>query len=239
MSSQIRSSYKVILAKYKKIKKGNVRLTQSSLLLIQPIDPAKDNYKFPVLESDNAIAPQPEEIRLNQNDEFISYEVGYYLLLDKTVAVPAANTPAGKEYLTYAPAELDFTFSTMSRAWDGYLQILVNKISRLEKWDLKKHYMTPWTQYKSTSLGLPYSTLPSIDFSKDGIKAMQPMLTLSGAKKNDIIVQLLNGAVPNTAAGGLVVPSSAEPFLQTITIKATRLSLFFRGMLAQNASKFQ
>jgi hypothetical protein len=235
----IRSSYKVILSKYKKIKKGNVRLTQSSLLLIQPIDAAKDSYKFPILETDNAIAPQPEELRLNINDEFISYEVGYYLLCDQTVDAPAANTAAGKIYLTYAPAEMDYTFATLARAWDGYLQILVNKISRLEKWDLKKHNMIPWTQYKSQSVGLPYSTLPSIDYSKDGIKAMQPMLTLSGAKKNDIVVQLTNGAIPATASGNILVPSKAEPFQQTVTVKATRLALFFRGMLAQNASKFQ
>lgn len=236
--STIRSSYKVILKKYKRIGKGKVRLTQSTLLLIQLIDPAKDNYKFPVLENDNAATIQPEEIRLNINDEFISYEVGYYLLANQTVSSPPA-TAAGKMYLTYAPAEMDFTFATLSRAWDGYLSISINKISRLEKWDLKKHNIIPWTQSKSQSIGLPYATLPSINYGRDGIKSMQPMLTLSGAKKNDVTIQLTNGAIPATASGAIVVPSTAEPFQQTLTVTATRLALFFRGMLAQNAAKFQ
>lgn len=233
--STIRSSYKVILKKYKRIGKGKVRLTQSSLLLIQPINPSSDSYQFPILENENSATIQPEELRLNINDEFISYQVGYYLLADQRLV----EEQIGKLYLTYAPAEIDVTFATLARAWDGYLSIAVNKISRLEKWDLKKHNMIPWTQGKSTSVGLPYSTFPSINYSKDGLKDMQPMLTLSGAKKNDITIKLLNGAITNGAAGSIVVPSAAEPFTATITIAATRLALFFRGMLAQNASKFQ
>lgn len=232
----LRQTYTKLLLKYKKIKKGSVRLTQSSLLLIQPINPATDTYKFPLLESDNAIPPQPEELRLNINDEFISYDIGYYLMCAMTHGTaPIVND--GKMYMTYAPIELDLTFATLERAWDGYLQVLVNKISRLEKWDLKKHQTVTRTQFQSSSTGIPAVLRPSIDYTKDGRSTLTPMLVLSGAKKNDIIITLTNGAIPNTSSGLWTIRSADATAVETVT--GTELALFFRGLLAQNASQFQ
>lgn len=236
---QIRESYRVIKKKYAKIGKGTVRLTQSSLILMQAIDPAKDVYKFPVLETDTATAPFPDEIRLNINDEFISYDVAYYLVAEKTwnhtEGGLTSSVKAGNFYFTHAPDELNGQFSLLEKAWDGFLQILVNKISRLEKWDLKKHNYIPRTQFQNSSAGIPSATQPSVDYSDHGTFPMQPMLTLSGAKKNDILVTLLGGAIPSTSTGNWVLPSAGD----TIDFKINRLALFFRGMLAQNAAKFQ
>jgi hypothetical protein len=236
MASQIRNSYAIIKKKYRKIKKGTVRLTQSSLLLEQLIDATKDVYKFPVLETDpgsgvgNAILP--EEIRLNINDEFIAYDVAYYLVADKTLA-PAPEVVVGRHFFSYAADELTSAFAVLEDAWLGALSIVVNKISRLERWDLKKHNFIPRTQFQSTSAGIPAATQPSIDYSQDGCIPMQPMLTLSGAKKNDIVINLVH-AISATTTGVWTPPTAVA-----ITFAVKRICLIFRGMLAQNAAKFQ
>jgi hypothetical protein len=233
----IRYSFELINKKYNARGKGAVRLTQSSLILAQAIDPKKSDYKFPVLTTDNAVAPLPFEIRLDINDEFISYDLGYYLVADKTVARDASpvivSQNAGHFFFTYAPDELNASFALLEDAWLGTLDILVNKISRLTKWDLKKHNFIPRTQFRSTSTALPGSTQPNTDYSDDGTFPMQPMLTLSGAKKNDILISLVT-SVPNTSTGTLTLVDTG-----TIVYAVKYLSLIFRGMLAQNAAKFQ
>lgn len=240
MSKLIRTSFKVIRKKYAKIKKGTVRLTQSSLLLEVAIDAKKDTYIFPVLTTDGGSnvgnSPFPEEIRLNQNDEFVAYEVGYYLVADKlvTTTTPVQDlVDAGRMFLSYAPDELDAVFASLEDAWLGTMQILVNKISRLEKWDLKKHNAIPRTQFQNTSAGIPQATQPSIDYSDFGTYPMQPMLTLSGAKKNDIQVALVH-SIP-AGLSSIWTPASNG----TVKYTVSKIALVFRGMLAQNASSFQ
>jgi len=242
----IRNSYSVIAKKYAKIgekikdktgkERGKVRLTQSSLLLMVAISANTDNYIFPILETDNPGTTQAEEIRLNQNDEFISYEVGYYLVADG-VSDGGFDGEIGKSFWTYAPIELDGSFGQLAKAWNAILSIEVNKISRLERWDLKKHNVIPRTQYANAFAAADFTrpaTQPSIDFSTDGTYPMQPMLTLSGAKKNLIEIELLGGAIVATAAGVWTLPDT-----DTMTYTATRLALTFRGLLGQNASVFQ
>lgn len=226
---QIRNSYKVIYAKYKKLGKKNVRLTQSSLLLVQPISASTDTYTFPVLETDTAIAPQPEEIRLNQNDEFIAYDLGYYVM----ASMERNDVDAGRFFLTYAPMELHGSFAFIQGAWLGKIEILVNKISRLENWDVKKHNIIPRTQFQNSIVAIPTATQPSIRYDEDGMFPMQPMLTLSGAKKNTISLDLV-AAISATATGDWSLPDTTA-----ITFQANKLALLFRGMLAQNAAKFQ
>lgn len=234
-STGIRGSYTVIRDKYQKIGKGKVRLTQSSLRLQQPIDPNLNVYTFKVLENENTpLPPLPTEIRLSINDEFVSYNVGYYVGTDITVAT-APTFVIGEELWTYAPMELNTTFSLLSRAWNSQMAIQVNKISRLEKWDMMKHRIVPRTQYQNSQPGQPFSTQPSTNFHRDGMADMQPMLTLSGAKKNDITITLLGGSIPFPQTGVWVCPSSAVG----LTFAIARLELFFRGMLAQNAASFQ
>lgn len=233
MSLQIRNSYRVIKKKYDKIGKGNVRLTQSSLILMILIDATKDTYKFPVLESDNQTATFPEEIRLNINDEFVSYEVGFYIVA-QTSLEGVADIEEGIQYWTYAPMELSAVFVGLQRTWNSLLQILVNKISRLEKWDLKKHNFVPRTQFQNTSAGIPTATQPSLAYREDGMFPMQPMVTLSGAKKNDIVITLSGGSV---APSGVV--TWTPPVGGVINYNVTKLAMIFRGMLAQNGAKFQ
>ncbi len=225
----IRNSYKVIIRKYRRIKKGHVRLTQSSLFLVQPIVPTTSRYRFAVLDSDTPVLAK--EIRLNINDEFITYDVAYNVLGDLLDPVGVV----GNFHHTYAPVELDASFAGIQGAWNGRLSILVNKISRLENWDMKKHNKIQRTQWANASAAVTIinAAQPSVDFAEDGGVDMQPMLTISGAKKTTIDLEL-DAAIVATATGAWVSTDTTA-----LTITATELAFYFRGMLAQNASVFQ
>lgn len=223
-----RASYALIMKRYKKIGKSTVRLTQSTLMLMKDIDPKTTTYTYPVLTTDKP-DPQPEEIRLNQNDEFISYEVGFFL---KGKLENAANNEFTSTLFTSSPIELSEKFIPSNNAYFGNLSILVNKISRLENWDLQRHQVKNRTQFASSSVGLPVATAPSADLSQDGWYTMQPMLTLSGAKKNTITTT----HDYNIVAG---VDKWALPTGGSINVYTQSLLMGFRGMLAQNASSFQ
>jgi len=231
MRQASRTSFIKIKRAYSKLGMKNVRLTQSSILLARTIVPTTTNYLFPILESDNSVPVLPEEIRLNINDEFISYDVGYYLYGEQSIE-GAQSTAAGTRWTTYAPAELSSAFAALDDAWIGDLSIEVNKVNYIDKWDLKKHNYVPRTQYSDSVLTALDATQASIDFSIHGTIPMQPMITFSGAKKNTINIELVRSISP--VAGVWVTPDADD-----IGVNFNRLALFFRGMLAQNASKFQ
>jgi len=247
---QARNSYNSVIANYNRIaqrqaiKKGaspseakkvrsTVRLTQSSLILMKEINPSTNVYKFAILENDNAVPPLPEEIRLNTNDEFTSYEVGYYVVAGTTLEGDP-DVDEGKEFFTYAPMELDSSFVAIQKAWNGVVDIEVNKINRLDNWDLKKHNFIPRTQFQSAGAVLPSASQPSMDFAENGTYPMQPMLVLSGSKKTKIGVTLNGGSIPATTTGTWTVEDGGQ-----ITYTVKWLAVTFRGLLGQNASKFQ
>lgn len=225
-----RASFDTVYKKYKKIGKGKVRLTQSSLILIQDISPTKDSYLFKILESDNRPVPKPEEIRLDINDEFISYRVGYYLSADVT---DVEAVLVAKKWFTYAPVEIDADMWGLEDGWFGNLSIDVNKINRVTNWDLRQHLYVPRTQVEVSAVAKPVATQPNQELKEDGMITMQPMVTFSGAKKNLITIDLVR-AIPNTAAFTFTAPDAVD---RVVTFK--ELVLVFRGMLGQNASKFQ
>lgn len=230
MAKMERASYQLIIAKYQKRGKGNVRLTQSSLVLMQAIQTNTKTYNFAVLQSDNQSAIQPEEVRLNLNDEFVSYEVQYLLQAKSRVAGSTGGDY--NTYLTYAPVELNAQLAQLNAAYDAKMTIDVNGVKRLENWDMLKHKCTPRTQYQNTSAGLPFATTPSICLNEDGTANMQPMLTFTGAKKNEISLTMSQNLSSGLIYDFLTVGG-------TITNEVKNLVLIFRGMLGQNAAVFQ
>jgi len=226
-----RINYKTILAKYQGVNKGNVRLTQSTLILTKPISATTTVYNFDVLESQTQTL-QGDEIRLNLNDDFIITQLGFYIqcsVLDRT----GANTGA-KHYLTYAPFEQDSTnASKICNFWNGAFQIAVNNIVYLDKYDTRKSMFVPRTQLAdfNTANGVP-STQPSVDFSKDGMYSNEPLLSLSGAKKNQLLLNL-NAAIA-TATFDILDNKGVK-----YTLAADRVACIIRGLNAQNGASFQ
>lgn len=234
-----RYNYNQIKAKYKAMGKGNVRLTQSDIFLTQAIDSAKTAYNFDILNNDNSNgALQTHEIRLNQNDEFITSEIFIGLYCTATDAGAVVNPLL----LCYAPIELDKAALKSDKLYAGLMRLAVNNIVYTEKWSVRKHRKVPRTQFASMptpAAGPPVisnsypATYPSIDSGEDGFLSIAPLLTFSGAKKNEITISLPNGAMDVFSIA--VKSQNQDP----ITIASTRIAIWFRGMLAQNAASFQ
>lgn len=234
-----RYNFNQIKAVYKRIGKGNVRLTQSDIFLTQAIDPAKSTYNFDILNNDNTNgALQTHEIRLNQNDEFVTTEIGIFLYCTMT----DAGSVVAPLLLTYAPIELDKVALKSDKLYAGIMRLAVNNIVYTEKWNVRKHNKTPRTQFASMptpAAGPPVisnsypATWPSLDLSEDGFVPLAPLLTFSGAKKNEIQINLPNGAMD-------VFSTAVKAQNQdSITIASTRIAIWFKGMLGQNAASFQ
>lgn len=228
MASRI--NYKTIIDKYRAQGKGNVRLTRSTLYLSKPISTSSTTYNFDVLETQNATLAG-NEIRLNLNDEFIITSIGMYietLVTDKT-----ASTAYGTKLLSYAPLQLKSSFAGLTAFWNGALQISVNNIVYLDKFDTAKCQYVPFAQEGPASVATTVvnSTIGAVDYSTNGMIDIEPMLTLSGAKKNTITLTLPSAI---TAPSSDITVDSG-----TITLTSQRVVFVARGLNAQNGASFQ
>ena len=226
-----RVNFKTILNKYSNVGKGNVRLTQSTLILSKPISATTTVYNFDVLESQTQTLVG-DEIRLNLNDEFVITSLGFYI---QARVLDAMGTDTGaKVLLSYAPFEQNsINASRIANFWNGSFQIAVNNIIYLDKYDTRKSLFVPRTQFANFSAltGTP-STQPSVDFSKDSMYSTEPLLTLSGAKKNNLILTLPQAISTATFA---VLDNSNLAY----TLVADRVVCLARGLNAQNGASFQ
>ena len=222
-----RINFNTIFAKYKRLGKGNVRLTQSSLFLTKPINPNVTTYNFDVLETQNATL-QANEIRLNLNDEFIISSLGLYLCgTAETEGDPAGISDV---MFSYIPLETSSKASVLTPVYAGQLQIAVNNIVYLDKFDVRKHQYITQTQFQNSDGNK--ATLANDDFSKNGMFPMEPLLTLSGAKKNTITLQLPEAASDFTWNQKMEDGS-------VVQFHINRIGLMLRGLNAQNGSVFQ
>ena len=227
-----RLNYSVIFNRYKRVGKGNVRLTQSALFLTKPIQPTQSTYQFDVLETQTGTL-QPDEIRLNLNDEFIIASMGLYLVGTQKRSDGAAGSDA-QVLFTYAPAELDGTTArNLANFYAGQLSISVNNIVYLEKWDSRRHLNVPRTQYANL-VAAPggQATIASNEFSKNGMFPVEPLITISGSKKTTIQLQL-----PTAITAGTFTHTDDKGAVNTIEIN--RVGLLLRGLNAQNGAVFQ
>jgi hypothetical protein len=229
MASRI--NFKTILSKYNKVGKANVRLTQSTLVLSKPISATTTVYNFDVLESQTQTLIG-DEIRLNLNDEFIITSLGFYIQA-RVLDALGADTGA-KVLLSYSPFEQNsLQASRIANFWNGSFQIAVNNIIYLDKYDTRKSLFVPRTQFANFSAltGTP-STQPSVDFSKDSMYSTEPLLTLSGAKKNNLILTLPQAI---STATFVVLDNQNTAY----SLVADRVVCLARGLNAQNGASFQ
>jgi len=225
-----KAEFNKIYEKYKQLGKSAVRLTQSALVSTVPISNGRSSYNFPILETDPGFF-EPLDKRLNINDEFIITSMGLYIFAE--VTDPEQPTLRNNWiWLTTPPMELDISFFQQNPLYNGTISISVNNIKYMEKWDTKRHEYRGVTQFQGVSVGTPNATLPSNDFANNAMYPVSPMVTLSGAKKNDISLTIPQPI--DAAAGFLPVPVGAQ-----LTVNAIRIGMKFDGFLAQNASKFQ
>jgi hypothetical protein len=228
MASRI--NFKTILAKYQNVGKGNVRLTQSTLFLTRPISPTTTVYNFDVLESQTQTL-EGNEIRLNLNDEYIITQIGFYIQ-GKVLNEVGADT--GKRVLTtYAPFQTDYTQAIkLASFYDGAFQVAVNNIVYLDKYDTRKAEVTPITNAQSFVAATNAAAMSSIDFSSNGLYGTEPLLTLSGAKKNTLTLTLPSAM---DVANFSYIDNNGGKY----NIVYDRVCVKFLGLNAQNGASFQ
>lgn len=225
-----RINFKTILAKYQNVGKGNVRLTQSTLFLTKPISPTTTVYNFDVLESQTQTL-DGNELRLNLNDEFIITQIGFYL---QGNLITADGTDTGKKVLlTYAPYQQDFAEGVkLASFYEGAFQIAVNNIVYLDKYDTRKNEVQPITGAQSLLANTNSAMLDSADFSINGLYGTEPLLTLSGAKKNSLALTL-------PSALGTAVFAFVDNQNNKYQVRVERVAVKFLGLNAQNGASFQ
>jgi hypothetical protein len=234
-SEYARKDFSIIKKQFKEIGKGNVRLTQSSLILLQSISPTKSVYNFPVLENDNATGILPQEIRLNQNDEFTITQLGIYAVgTVQTGTVIPARTYKGLIYTTHANYNTDSGAATLLQPlWNGFLKIAVNNIVYVDKFDTIKSNQVQRVQLNTWNAAETNgSTLNSIAMESDGMNQLAPTIQLSGAKKNEITVILDQAATP-----GVFNWTNNEG--TSLDLKIDYIGVVMRGLLGQNSASFQ
>lgn len=228
-----RVNFKTILAKYQNVNKGNVRLTQSTLFLSKPINPTTTVYNFDVLESQTQTL-LGDEIRLNLNDEYTITQIGFYL--QARVLDSRGGDTGAKVLLTNSQFQLNSAEAAkLQPFYDGAFQIAVNNIIYLDKYDTKKSNITPITQNnKGGGPGIGYytGTSDSDDFSRHGLYPTEPMVVLSGAKKNTL--QLTIPRAIDVAT--FVLTDNAD---QAYSYVVDRVVVKFLGLNAQNGASFQ
>lgn len=219
-----RAIYNDIARKYAaqalKSKSAAPILTQSTLMLIQPINVNKSSYNFDPLE----FAQQtPEELRLNINDEFTAYAVGVYFKGYVRDAADASRAPI----LLTADAFEQLAVGQSLKAnnlWAGSLEFDVNNKKYIDKLDLYRCNSVRQGRFTEASN-------TNYDYAEDGMIELSPNISLSGARKNNI---------------NIVLPDSLAPFTfaftgktQDMTYVIDSIALRFFGLNAQNAAKFQ
>ena len=225
-----RINYSILNQKYTKIAKGNVRLTQSSLFLTKPINNTVTTYNFDVLETQTQTL-QNDEIRLNLNDEFNITSIGLYLV-GKFVKEDGTAYTDNTKLFTYAPYNLNVPNATrIQNFWAGTFKIAINNIVYMEKWDTARHEHVTRTQ-NGDFLTPNSATISSQSLAKDSMFDLSNIITLSGAKKNDLTITL-----PSAIANGSFAFTDNSGSQTQILIDRVGCRLF--GFLAQNAASFQ
>jgi hypothetical protein len=212
--------------------KTTQRITESTLRLNMPIQSSTNVYEFPILVNDLAkgtSAPDPEEIRLNQNDIFSIREIGlFYRAKYKNNAQDAENIVL----LSYVPHEIlvkNNQNSNLESLFNGKLDISVNNVTYLTNFDTLKFKRQPRTQINASNVITQFFDQDYKDFY-----AMQPNILLQGSSSNKIRLELPTSIDPITI--NPVMSSGRDNSDQLIIDKIT---FVFRGFLLQNAAQYQ
>jgi hypothetical protein len=193
-----------------------VKLTQSTLRLENQLTNSRTQYLFAVLvnavnNSSNQVFNT--EIRLNQQDSFIVSSIRL------TIGEPSSATDTTFVDYTY-PSPVVFSTSGEAAAletlYKGFLKMTINNVVVMPSLHTGRFRFVPFAQKATAAANQNGIGDDSIDSSTDGISITEPNVILIGSKNNIIEIDL--------PAAIATVGSN------------TRVSLEFRGLLAQNST---
>jgi hypothetical protein len=195
-----------------------VMLTQSTLRLEQPLIVGRTQYTFGVLTSDlgsNNTQPTNTEVRLRQQDSFITSNIAYRLAepaslsdttyVDSTYPSPAIFNAAGEA-------------AALETLYKAQLKITVNGTVVVPTLHLGRFRKVPVTQKVTAAANQNGIAYDAYDGATDGIMICEPNIVLIGSKGNIIETNMPSGVTVIGTAG------------------FTRHLFEFRGLLAQNST---
>jgi hypothetical protein len=195
-----------------------VMLTQSTLRLEQQLIVGRTQYTFGVLTSDlgsNNSQPTNTEVRLRQQDSFITSNVAYRLGEPSAIGDPTyvdCTYPSPTIFVAGGEA------AALEVLYKAQLKITVNGIVVMPTLHMGRFRKVPVTQKATAAANQNGIAYDAIDGATDGVMINEPNIVLIGSKGNIIET--------NMPAGVTVV--SASGF--------TRQIFEFRGLLAQNST---
>jgi hypothetical protein len=201
-----------MLARETGVSLATAKLTQSFLRLENQLVTNATQFKFPVLNNQNNASGTifNTEQRLNQQDSFCASLWGVFL------SNPTSNTDATGRLFSY-PNSITFTAATATAAetiYNSIFQLSVNNDIILPAWDVSRHKVVPFQQ-QIAAFAISV-VLDEIDLSSDGFFPVEPNLIFIGSK-NSVLTLVMPAALASVSA-----------FM--------RISVIFRGVLAQNST---
>lgn len=192
---------------------ANAKLTQSDLVLQQAASTTKTQYQFAILVNNNGSAGTMfnTEVRLNQQDAFIVSAMGFFL------SKPTSSTDATYVQETYPnPVIFPTGAASLETFYNSLLQIAINNDIVLPVWHMGRHRYVPQSQKVAAAANQNGIGNDQIDLSNDGFLPIEPNIVMVGSKNNIITLTLP------------VAPATLDA--------NTRLTLWMRGVLAQNST---
>ena len=192
---------------------GQAVLSQSYLRSEVAMSTSTTSYQFPILvNSTGSTTSFATTNLLALQDAFVVSEIGVF------VSIPASSTTTAFPLYTYPNASV-FTTSGAAAAlynlYNGKLSITINNRQVVPSWDIYKHLYVPQTQQGAAATA---TTIDENDASQYGYYPCEPNIVLVGSKNNVVSIEL-PGAISTLQAS-----------------VAPRISLIFKGILAQNVT---
>jgi len=228
---QLRKDFENVQQKFK-----GKNIAASSLFLTADIDSQKQTYNFSVLENDARLPQKPDEIRLNQNDVFIFNQIAVGYVGDIQVIGRFTPPEFGRSiFIQSVPYSANVQTTRAYKLFAGQLKVTINNYIYFEKYDLRDFDVSTHDE-QYNQVDRIYSNPDFMQYKshqKPITQPVQPMIAMSGAKKNDFEIQLPS-AIDQWGFSVLI-----DPLLPYMSVEVKRIGILLRGFLIQNGAKFQ
>lgn len=228
---QLRKDFENVQQKFK-----GKNIAASSLFLTADIDSQKQTYNFSVLENDARLPQKPDEIRLNQNDVFVFNQIAVGYVGDIQVVGRFTPHEFGRSiFLQSVPYSINVSTTRAYKLFAGQLKVTINNYIYFEKYDLRDFDVSTHNE-QYNQLDRIYSNPDLMQYKlhqKPLTQPVQPMIAMSGAKKNDFEIQLPS-AIDKWGFSVLT-----DPIAPYMIVEVNRIGILLRGFLIQNGAKFQ
>lgn len=184
-SIQTQMLFKKLRQQYRDIGASNVMLTQSNLVLVQPIQAGRTQYTFEILNNEGN--PLSYEIRLAQTDAFHLTSMQMFIGLGAAPddsAVKLLSYPNDMEIVAAGSLSADYR-----NAYNGEFDISIDNVKVIQTISSSFAEYTPQTQGLVAGAG---NNVDQIRQASDSTFYFSPTINLSGAKKNQLTLTIPN-----------------------------------------------